>query len=380
LQGLLALERFDADEAFDAFNTAYWLATSAGDDATAAMAAAELVLTVGNFQGRPLEAEAWRRHALARVPEHAWLELALVTDAFKVANEHGRVDDSVAMAERAVTLAASLDGGHGPQSLRAARMRVEAAVSAGDVAGASAGAVGLRERTAAVFGTDDVEVVLAELTEANAALAAGAPARAEASLRRALAGGARVHGRAHAFNLTALQNLAAVELERGDATAAVAHLDEALAIAQASFERGHPRLTWIVGARGVALTQAGRLDEADAALQAALVGWTASHGSHSVNVGVTLSNLADLATRRGQHERAIDHAGRAAEILETALGPAHPHAAAFRANLGRALMEAGRCAEAVPALRVALARLHAAQVERDAATTGQWLAQCGARP
>ncbi|MBX7078599.1 MAG: serine/threonine-protein kinase [Nannocystaceae bacterium] len=383
LQGMLALDRFDADAAFDAFNTAYWLATSAGDDATAAMAAAEQVLTVGNFQGRPLEAEAWRRHAeaaLARVPDHAWLELALVTDAFKVDHEHGRVQDAVAMAERAVELAAALDGGDGPQSLRAQRMRVEAAVLAGDVTGATAAVATLRDRTAAVFGEDDVEVVLADLTQANVALAAGAPERAEVSLRRALDGGARVHGRAHAFNLTALQNLAAVELERGDAAAAVAHLDEALAIAQASLDRGHPRVTWIVGARGVALTQAGRLDEADAALQAALVGWTASHGSHSVKVGVTLSNLADLATARGQHEQAIDHARRAADILETALGEAHPHAAAFRANLGRALMAADRCDEAVPQFRVALARLQAAQVERDAATARQWLAQCGAAP
>jgi tetratricopeptide (TPR) repeat protein len=85
-----------------------------------------------------------------------------------------------------------------------------------------------------------------------------------------------------------------------------------------------------------------------AGLRAPIAIREASFGERHPGVGVSLTNLGELAVRSGQHARAEVSFRRAAEIFEAVLGPDHPNLASALGGLGRALVAQDRLDEARP--------------------------------
>ncbi len=124
-------------------------------------------------------------------------------------------------------------------------------------------------------------------------------------------------------HLKSLVNLARVELDREDATAALQSSDAALDLA--------PEHVPALRVRGRALHQLGRADEAEAAYLAAL--------RLRADDGWSLNNLALLYLEQERFEPALAPLARAAELL--------PAVAVVRNNLGVALERTGHAVQAL---------------------------------
>lgn len=377
-RGVLAVEQYDIVGAQEALHAAYWLATSSGDDTTAALAAADLVLVAANYEGRVDAADTWRRHAeaaLARLPATDALELHLVENLQQFYNEHGRLDDSLRSAERALVLAERVDGGRGPETIRAIRHHVDTLHLAGEYERALPLALALFDEARALFGEDHAETGLAELVLGNSYLNAGDAARGEIHLANALANGVRLYGRSSAFNITAMQNLASARSTLGRYQEAESLFVETLALIRATLGDRHRRYAWVLGAIGHVQTQLGRHAEAERTLGDALALWLELEVPPGFQVALTYSNLADVALARGDAAAARPLAERALATVEAAGAADHPMVATARANLGRALAAGGAHDEAVGPLRRAVEDLGRAGLTAEASYAGVWLGQ-----
>ncbi|MBL8990221.1 MAG: serine/threonine protein kinase [Phycisphaerae bacterium] len=157
------------------------------------------------------------------------------------------------------------------------------------------------------------------------------------------------------------------------------------------------------------LADAGQLDEAEALLRGCLEIRLRTLGDEHPRTLVTMSNLSSLLRDRGRDAEALENDGRVLEIRRRTLGddhldtlntqnniglalfklgryeeaaerfaravagvdrsaPKHWTAGQYRANLGRALLKAGRAAEAEAPLREGHSRLRATLGDRDART------------
>jgi tetratricopeptide (TPR) repeat protein len=192
-----------------------------------------------------------------------------------------------------------------------------------------------------LFGPDHLEVadtlgILSDVLVGERDLAG-----AEAAAQRAVAILER-HGRAEGTQLAELLNdLLVIHLHQGRNEEALALVGRVEEIYQRELGGDDPLTVMQAMNRGSILAELGRLEEAEAALRAALPRLERSHDSEHLMVGYCLQNLGDVLLRQRRPAEAVAPLTRAVAIIDTRLGGENPMARDARELLVRARAEAG---------------------------------------
>jgi tetratricopeptide (TPR) repeat protein len=151
-----------------------------------------------------------------------------------------------------------------------------------------------------------------------------------------------------------IENLAVVDMDRGDNDAAQTKLAQALVLRREAFGEEHPAVASTLNRLGVMLMRAGddagarELFERSRAIRARVLGPEHPH------LASVLTNLADLQSGVGEHEAALQLFARVLAIEERALGPNHPNVALDLQNLASEHQRLGRRSEALALFERAL--------------------------
>jgi tetratricopeptide (TPR) repeat protein len=169
----------------------------------------------------------------------------------------------------------------------------------------------------------------------------------------------------------AASNLGTALLERGEADAALAAFERALAQREQVFGPRHPE----VAQAAYNLAQAIRGSEgpdhaalAGALLRRAVASWAGTDGARTLDAGRAAFVLAQLELDAGQFERAVTFAGAAEAVFREVLEPTRIEHAEVAALLGTGHYFLGRPAPAIAAFRRAVAGYAAAHGADDGHT------------
>lgn len=140
-------------------------------------------------------------------------------------------------------------------------------------------------------------------------------------------------GEEHFEMATVIGNMGLIFLEREDYPRAIALFTKALEITEKSLGPDHSRIVLHLGNLGLA--QRGAKDHAKASesLNRALKLAREGKDRDDTLTATVLNNLGLLASDLGHYDEAETHYVEALALLEKALGPGHPRAAALRENL-----------------------------------------------
>ena len=127
---------------------------------------------------------------------------------------------------------------------------------------------------------------------------------------------------------------------------AIASARDGLAIAAQTEQSDGALIGGALSALGAALKDAGRLDEALAVMDRSLAESRAHDGEHSYNFASDLNNRADLLDVMRRLDDALAQWQRAGEVFREVVGPEAIEVAMVEHNVAKALIGAGRPAEA----------------------------------
>jgi tetratricopeptide (TPR) repeat protein len=199
-----------------------------------------------------------------------------------------------------------------------------------------------------MLGAGHPDVLLANRRLAAAHLAAGRPAEAAASLRRALTGASRAHGPDHGDVIAAQIELGQALTASGQACDAVAILAEATAACERIHGDDDPATLGARDELAAAGQAAQRLDEAIASYQRILADRDRIQGSRHPDTISTRQRLAEAYLADGRFKVAVAEHKRAVADREHTAGPDHPDTIAARSHLASAYYQAGRMGAALP--------------------------------
>ncbi len=152
---------------------------------------------------------------------------------------------------------------------------------------------------------------------------------------------------------------AALALQRGEFTDALAHAQEATAIFERELGRDDHRVTATRVAAATALAELHRLDEAEEEARRAIASAEASVGPEHPFTADALMLLAIVSHLREELDDALTLYRRVLAIQEAALDPSSPALATTWLNIGNAESDLGRLPAAERAFRRALEITHA---------------------
>ena len=150
-----------------------------------------------------------------------------------------------------------------------------------------------------------------------------------------------------------LNNLAVLEEKAGDFQQARNDQMEALRLALREFPAGDPIIAASWNNLGKIVAAQRRFREAEEFYRKAEAAWL-DHGRASAGYAATLSNMAALKAKRGQHKQAGETYKQALKIDETILGSNHPRVASDLSNLAVEMTVQKKHKEAIPLLRRAI--------------------------
>ncbi|MBA3549947.1 MAG: tetratricopeptide repeat protein [Nannocystis sp.] len=192
-------------------------------------------------------------------------------------------------------------------------------------------------------------------------------AEAERLLRRSAAvldriGGSRIQ------RARVSEQLGAIVAERGRLDEALALLDAAATIAEATTDANSTGLVSILNTRGTVYERRGETELALADYARALAVCEARLGPEHPDVAAVLNNMALVEETQGRHELARAQLERSLQIRRRALGEEHPVTATTRMNLGTLSLNTGDYEAAVTEFEQALVVLSRVQgVDADVA-------------
>ncbi len=148
---------------------------------------------------------------------------------------------------------------------------------------------------------------------------------------------------------TALNNLALAHMQLGDASAAQALFDEALAMRRALLPPQHPELAQTLSNLGLLHQSQGNLEAAERELREAMQirRQAFANPAHPL-VAQAENNLAMLLHSRSAWDEAEALLRGSLDALEQAFGAAHPLIATAETNLGNLLLDRGSPEQALP--------------------------------
>ncbi len=116
----------------------------------------------------------------------------------------------------------------------------------------------------------------------------------------------------------------------------------------------------LLGNLGQLYIQEGKLDEAEKMLNRSVELLERAAGKDHIETARAVSMVADIARRRGDHQRSLELSRRAYEIHAKAYGEGHPETAKTRFGIGVALEDMGKIDEALVEVGAVLATLETA--------------------
>ena len=316
------------------------------------LAAAELLYTLG----RGPEARARADQALEALAEQPNVELrrlalarlsvgrlSLRTGAFAFGN--------AALHEAAEMLAEAVGPDH-PANAEAEAALSSAAIVQGNIPLALEHARAALRLTESAVGPNHIALAPHLNTLANTLSNTGDTEAALAALERALELDqprpltglplARIYGRFGVVHVVV------------DPIEALDFYDKAYQISRASVGDQHRDTILNLVARGAAMGEAGRAEEAIETLQVGLAIGSAAMGGGHPDVGVIHRELATEFYRQGKYERALSHQRESLKVLEAAHGPGAYPVLSPHANICASLAALGRGEEALEHCREAL--------------------------
>ena len=309
LEGALLADTGAYERAEAALAEGYFEAARAGAWRVAALAASDLVETVGIRRAQYASGRAWAQHAAVAI-EHAGDPTGML--AAKRLNELAHIHQ--------------VEGDHA----RARALHGES--------------LAIQERT---LGLDhpDVASTLSDL--ANSDAAAGDPAQAQARFERALAILEKELGPDHPDVAVSLSNLANIHCDTGAYDAARPLYERALTILERTRGAGHPDVATGLNNLATVFEAEGAYAQARPLYERALTIWEQALGPEHPDVAISLLNLALVHQKTGESTTALQLNERALAIWERALGPEHPNVAAVLGNLGYVHFSLGAYAQAL---------------------------------
>ncbi|MEM6992455.1 MAG: serine/threonine-protein kinase [Myxococcota bacterium] len=151
-------------------------------------------------------------------------------------------------------------------------------------------------------------------------------------------------GETYSF-VVALDHLGAVAGARGELAVAIDHHRRAFAMATRLFGAQHPLTLSSLNNHALALSHAGKLEDAVAMYERVLAARERAYGPVHPRIGETVSNLGATEVRRGRYPAAEMHFRRAAAIFGATM-PGHSRRAEALLNLAGSLLEQERIDEA----------------------------------
>ncbi len=340
---------------------AYYAATAHAHPEVSALAATNLVWTIGYVQSRLGEADGWARQALAET-ERRGTAVHVRTRALghvaSLRSEQGRYDEALALQDQAL---AHLGDEHAPSlatSLRANRATTLDALGRYGEARAEYEAVLAAEQR--LYGPRHPRLAI---SYGNLGLlrVRDAPAEAVALHRQALACLAPADG----GRWESLLNLSIALVASGAPEEGVVAADEALAITRRMLGPDHPHVGMCLGARASARRFAGRfeaaVDDARAALEMVERAYPAEHDE----VSAAQNMLAENLVAAGRPAEALPWFARSLAAWERRGDTSHPRIVEVLVELGEALAQLGRAAEALPSFTRALEIAERAEVRPE---------------
>ncbi len=183
----------------------------------------------------------------------------------------------------------------------------------------------------------------------------GDAAAERALVDEALATARRTLGELAPFTLRAINNTALAMRSQGQFAEAEPWYREALAKTQQVYGRTHERTLAVQKNLGYLLGELGRLDEAEPMLQEAYDGYRATLGSDHPDTLGTGNNLAIVLQDVGKLAAAEPLLRQQLEVYRRLHGEEHPDTLRSLNNLGQLLKDLGRPGDAEPLFREALA-------------------------
>ena len=207
---------------------------------------------------------------------------------------------------------------------------------------------------AAVHGPDDFYVARALSDLAITQKLHGDHAAAVASQERVLAIFEALTSPDDPLVAGALGNLGTFQRHAGDLTSAQTSQERAVAIFEAVYGPDHPEVGIALGNLGNLQRQVGDVDAAQATLRRALDISEAVGGSDNPGVAIVLGHLGDLQRQVGDLDAAQASHQRALNIFEAVIGPQHPEVAIVLDRLGTVQQQMGELDAAQANLQRAL--------------------------
>jgi tetratricopeptide (TPR) repeat protein/tRNA A-37 threonylcarbamoyl transferase component Bud32 len=357
----VALDRTgDLEGAVGALADAVWTGTASRHDEAASRAATRLTYVVGFEQEKTERGLEWARQAEAVLERMGRAEDAAFADLLM---ERGRA------IYKSKDYPAALDHFSRAQALRARllgerhHLTAQSLNSMGVVlkeTGRFDEARAALERSLAISSeTLGESHPVTSKAIANLGLlldAQGNDLEAEKFQRRALAAREAALGPDHIEVSFVLANLASVLIDLGKHDEALELARRSLAIREKQTGPDSQHTAAGLSYVAQALRARGDTDGAVDYNQRALAILDKQGGNVDPNVGVMLSRLAEIAEERKQHAAALTHYRRVKEVYQASLGPEHPDLADPLTGIGRAELELGRAALALPLLEEALKR------------------------
>ncbi|MBZ5711422.1 serine/threonine-protein kinase [Nannocystis pusilla] len=371
----------DHERAAATLGDAYFMALGTGADDTAAESAGALLIVDGYHRNDRVRAALWERSAAAllqRVRDRPRIAAAFYNNRAIVRAAEGRQDEAAEDYGRALAIYEAEDIADNPKVALVLGNMSRVEFMRGDLGAA----IRHLERSLAIreakLGKDHPEVAIARSNLALVLTEVGELERAAGLLRRALAVEETLYGPRHVKLAPTLDNLAKTLARQGQWDDAGQLSQRALALLTGG-ERPDLATTADVRAGiGAALAWQGRFDEALTELREALALRERARGADHPDTDSARAELVEallLAGDAGAAEAMLPRPRRGATEAQTA---------AVQALRGRVLLARGFAELAEPLLtqalpllpaplargraRAALARLHAARGEADAAT------------
>jgi len=261
---------------------------------------------------------------------------------------------ALAEAPPGAAQAAEAAGEEHDAALSAARAEAQKLARAGRVDDAIALFEGLARRREEALGPMSPELAAALCELATFERQRGHHARAERSLRRALAIWESTLGPVHPHVATALNDLAALYQERWEYARAEPLLHRSLQIEERSLGAAHPSVAVSLNNLMLLYRMRGDYVRAEPLAERALEVLERSFGPSHPNVASALNNMALVLRDKGEPLRAQALLSRALGILESAHGPESPGVATALANMALVLRDRGEFGRAEPLLSRAL--------------------------
>ena len=300
---------------------------------------AEALALRGTYQDRAGDAKSAERSlrdavVAAEAGRHdraaleAWVQLVGV-----VGYSAGRFAEGHECARLARALLSRLPSDRLEADLSVAEARVfDAEQKYGDAQTLLQHALALRERA---FGPESAEVAGALNGIARVHIDGGDAAPAIAPLERAIAIQRKIFGDQHPEVARALNNLGSAYEDLGRHADALVQFQRAHEIWERALGPEHRDLTMVLNNEGMALEGLGRHREAQASLERALAIAEKGWGSEHPRVAATLSTLGDVLAAAGQRDAAAQAYQRCITIREKAFGPNHPAVKEARESLAK---------------------------------------------